>query len=119
MAIEKENDSIEPMIYDMLSIANYKVKKNFGDLRRKILLISGINEKVENNSIVYYKDKKFCSIKIKKDLLEIDFLSDKTFIDPIGFSWKIRSKELNQRMQLKNTVHLDMALGLLTQSLER
>ena len=89
-------------------------------MRRKILPISGIKEKVENNLIVYYyKDKKFCSIRIKKDLLEIDFLSDKTFIDPIDFSWKIRSKELHQRMQLKNAPQLDMVLELLTQSLER
>ena len=97
------------MIDEILSIANYKVKKNFGDLRRNILSISGIKEKVENNSIVYYyEDKKFCSIKVKKDLLEIDFMSDKTFADPTEFSWKIRSKKFNRRVQLKNIAQLDI-----------
>lgn len=114
----KEEIPMELMMDDILSVANYKVKKNFEDLRKRILLTSGIDEKIENKLIVYYReDKKLCSIRIKRDLLEIDFISDKTFTDPIEFSWKIRSKAFNRRMQMKNVAQLDTTLGLLTQSL--
>jgi len=116
----KEEIPMELMIDDILSITNYKVKKNFEDLRKRILLISRIDEKIENKLITYYYgDKKFCSIKVKRDLLEIDFISDKTFTDPTEFSWKIRSKEFNRRMQLKNVAQIDIVLGLLEQSIER
>lgn len=101
------------------SIANFKVKKIFEELRKKILDIPKTIEINGKESIVYScNNDKFCTIKMKKDLLEIDFKDNKTIEDPMEFSWKIKStkEKFDRRMQLKNIAQIDTAFGLIYQA---
>jgi len=104
----------------ILSNVNYNIEKIVEELRKRITDIQEINEVIDNNQIFYkYANEDFCLIKIKKDKLEIDFKSDKTLVDPIDFSWKIRQYRkdtFDRRMQIKNIFDIDTTFEMILQS---
>jgi hypothetical protein len=105
----------------LLSNINYNIKKIVEELRERIVKeIPEINEVIDKRQIIYqHSGKDFCTIKIKKDYLEIDFIVDNTIEDPIEFSWKIkptRKCDFNRRMQTKNIADIDIVFGLIFQS---
>lgn len=105
-------------------VINYNIKKIVDELRNRIMNIPEIKEAIDNRQIIYSEEKskeKFCILKIKKNLLEIDFKGNKTLEDPMEFSWKIKpTKEMkfDRRMQLKNISQIDTAFGLIFQSIQ-
>lgn len=103
----------------ILSNVNYNIKKIVEELRFKIGNISDTNETIDERQITYqYLTENFCTIKIKKDHLEIDFIAGNTIEDPIKFSWKIKPNEknnFNRRLQIKNIRDIDTVFGLILQ----
>src|SRR3990167_5268803 len=92
-------------------LSNYNIKKILKELREKIKDDLEINEIIDDRQIIYqHSGEDFCLIKIKKDYLEIDFITDNRIEDPMEFSWKIKPKkcEFNRRMQIKNISDIDM-----------
>ncbi len=110
------------MIFEkMLSNVNYNIKKIVEELRERIIKdIPEINEVIDKKEIMYqHSGEDFCTIKIKKDYLQIDFIVDNTIEDPMEFSWKIkptRKCDFNRRMQIKNISDIDIVFGLILQS---
>ncbi len=105
----------------MASNINYNIKKIVEELRERIVKdIPGINEVIDKKQIIYqHSGEDFCTIKIKKDHLEIDFIADNTIEDPMEFSWKIKPTRkcyFNRRMQIKNICYIDIVFGLIFQS---
>lgn len=103
-----------------LSSINYNIRKILEELREKIIENPDIDEVIDDRQITYqYSGEDFCVIKIKKDHLEIDFITNNIMTDPMEFSWKIkptRKCEFNRRMQIKNIGDIEIVLGLIFQS---
>lgn len=105
----------------LLSNINYNINKIVEELRERTAKeIPETNEVIDKRQIIYQRSgEDFCTIKIKKDHLEIDFIADNTIEDPIEFSWKIkhtRKCSFNRRMQIKNISDIDVVFGLIFQS---
>lgn len=113
---------MEQISEELLRGANNNIKTTLGELRKRIINIPDIDigENIEDRNIVYQShDEKFCIIKIRKDYLEIDFISNKLTEDPIGLSWKIRptkNSKFDRRMQLKNNNNINLAFELILQA---
>ncbi len=105
---------------DILANVNYNIEKIVEELRNRIKSLSGITETIDKAQIIYqYSGKDFCVMRIRKDLIEIDFKADKTITDPIEFSWKIRQSKkcrFERRMHMKNIFDIDTAFILISQS---
>ena len=101
-------------------LSNYNIKKILKELREKIKDDLEINEIIDDRQIIYqHSGEDFCLIKIKKDYLEIDFITDNRIEDPMEFSWKIKPTKkcnFNRRMQIKNIGDIDTVYGLIFQS---
>jgi vacuolar-type H+-ATPase subunit E/Vma4 len=104
----------------LLSNINHNIKKIVEELRERIKEIPETSEVIDKRQIIYqHYGKEFCTIKIKKDHLEIDFIVDNTVEDPMEFSWKIKPTikcDFNRRMQTKNIADIDIVFGLIFQS---
>jgi len=108
------------MLEDILADVNYNIEKIVEELRKRIKDNPDITETIEKDKIVYSRSgNDFCIIKIKKDHVEIDFVSSKTLEDPIRFSWKIkrnRKDKFDRRMHIRNMFDIDNTSGLIFQS---
>ncbi len=111
---------MEQMPEELLRGINNNIRTILGELRKRVIDIPNISENIEDRNITYRShDERFCIFKIRKDYLEIDFISNKLTEDPIGLSWKIRpakNSKFDRRMQLKNNGNIDLAFELIFQA---
>lgn len=104
----------------ILSKVNYNIEKIIEELRNRINALKDVKENIDKDKIIYsYLGDDFCLIRIKNDNLEIDFKIDRTFEDPIEFSWKIRKSrkdKYDRRMHIKNMFDIETTMSMISQS---
>lgn len=114
------NNDKNMMFEKIVSNTNYNIKKIVEELRERIIKeIPEINEVIDKKQVIYqHSGEDFCIIKIKKDHLEIDFMTNNMIEDPMEFSWKIKPTRkcyFNRRMQIKNIGDIDTVFELIFQ----